>query len=339
MNTVIGLISANYDTPGLGELSAERTVASMPFAGRYRLLDFPLSAMINAGITTVGLITPYKYRSIIDHVGAGKEWSLDRKHSGLFVLPGSVYGISAPDSRLLIKDLRSNAIFFQRSPAPYVLVSSSNLVANMDFREITEAHRSEENDITLVFGREGFLECFMINRDLILKVLEWYKTVEYMDMLKVLEPNFAEMKVGRFEFTGYAHTIYSVQDYFSRSMDLLKSEVREQLFRSDRPIMTKIQDSAPSRYLSGSKVSNALIPAGCIIGGTVENSVIFRGNFIEPGAVVRNSIIMQGCSIGEGAVLENVIVDKGNAIAPGVSLRGTPEDPFVVGKTKDEYAR
>ena len=361
MDRVTGLISANYETRALGSLTSERTIASLPFGGRYRMIDFPLSNMVNSGIQTVGLITPYKYRSVMDHIGAGKEWSLDRKNGGLFILPGSVFGVSSSQSRFLLRDLRRNEVFLKRSQAEFVLLTASDTVYNMDYRPMLEQHIASGADLTLLYreaafdapndiglnlngdqvtgffrgGKTGesiFRSCFVIRRSLLLNILEWYAAVDYLDILEALETDLNKMDIRAYRFDGYIRNIATVKDYFEHSMELLQTEVREELFSRESPIMTKVQDSVPTKYLAGSVVKNALIPAGCVIRGTVENSILFRGVQIGEGAVVRNSILMQSCVVEPGAVVENAILDRGNTVASGTVLKGSPENVFILQK-------
>ena len=362
MDNIIGLITANYGTEKLGELTSQRTIASLPFGGRYRLIDFTLSNMVNSKIKTVGIITPYKYRSIIDHIGAGKEWSLDRKNGGLFVLPGSVFGISSTESRFLLRDIDHNRVFLVRSPAPYVLVSASNTVCNMDYTGLFEAHRRSGADITLAYkraaedseyvtginvsggrvtgmlrgvraGGNGFLDCFIINRNLLLKMLDWYAAIDYLDIFEALTEDYDKVSIGLYEYSGYAAAIFDTQSYFHRSMDLLNRQISNELFFRERPIMTKIQDAVPTKYMKDAVVRNSLVPAGCIIGGTVEGSVLFRGVQVEKGAVVKNSIIMQSCVIGCGARVENAIIDRSNIICAGNVIKGSADSTFIKEKS------
>ena len=358
MNNIIGLISANYATDNLGELTNERTIASLPYGSRYRLVDFALSNMVNSGINTVGIITPYKYRSIIDHVGAGKEWSLDRKHGGLFVLPGSVFGVSNSESRFMLRDIDRNRIFLLRSPSPYVIVSSANTIYNMDYNGFFEMHRKSGADITVLYKRatednehvtcingengrvtgtkrgvkEGecaFMDCFIINRDLLLKMLEWYRPVNYLDMFEAIASDYDKMDVEMYEYSGYAAAIFDTETYFRRSMELLDRKVHSELFSRERPVMTKIQDAVPTKYLKGASVRNSLIPAGCIIGGKVEGSILFRDVHVEHGAVVKNSSIMQSCVIGAGARVENAIIDRSNIVSERNVIKGSTDSVFI----------
>lgn len=363
MDRVIGLIAANYSTEKLGKLTSERTVASLPYGGRYRLIDFPLSNMFNAGIKAVGVLMPYKYRSILDHIGAGKEWSLDRKNGGLFVLPGSVFGISHSETRFLLRDVERNKIFLTRSPSPYVIVAATNTVCNMDYAELSAVHQKSGADITMVCryahkdepyatalhtdgdrvmgishgakaGGKAFLDCFIINRQLLMKILEWYSAVNYLDLFDALSDDYDKLDVRTYEFDGYAQHIYDTESYYRSSMDLLDEKVSDELFSRNRPILTKVQDTVPTKYIQGAEVKNSLVSAGCIIGGTVEGSVLFRGVRIEGGAVVKNCIIMQSCTIGRGAYLENAIIDRSNIISAGMVIKGSSENTFVKEKSE-----
>lgn len=361
MDNVIGLITTNYSAEGLGVLANERTVAALPFAGRYRLIDFALSNMVNAGLTTVGLVTPYKYRSIIDHVHSGKAWSLDRKNGGLFILPGSAYGISSPHSRFLLRDIARNQVFFTRSPAPYVLVSSSSYVYNMDYSGLIREHQKTGADITVVYTKAGkddanrtciktedgrvtgmkrgvkqgdneFLDCFIVSRLLLLKINEWYSSVDYLDFFEVLEENYNKMDVRMYEYSGFSRGIFNVDDYYYSNMDILDQDNALDLFNPDAPIRTKIRDDAPAEYMAGAVTRNALIQDGCTIAGTVENSLLSGGVTVEAGAVVKNSIIMHSCRIGEGAVVENAIIDRNNVVSAGTVIKGSQGAVFVLEK-------
>ena len=361
MKRVLGIISANYSTEDLGPLTENRTIASLPFGGRYRLIDFPLSNMINAGIQTVGLIMPYKYRSIIDHVGAGKEWGLDRKNGGLCILPGTVFGVNTVHHRFLIRDLKRNLAFLKRSARPFVLLTAASFVNNMDYEKLVEAHIESGADITMAVktadrdnddlrsvelkkgrvsgfgsgvhpGDTAFLDCFVINHKTLLEIIDAYDAVNYMDFFDAVARELDRLIVGTYEFTGYTCEIHSKESYFRASQELLDASVRRELFDPERPITTKIMDAVPTKYGEDAEVENSLIPAGCEIGGKVKNSVLFRGVTVEPGAKVKNSIIMQNCTIRKDAKIENAIVDRYNVIGEGTVVKGTSKDIFVMSK-------
>ena len=360
----IGLISANYQGTGFGELTETRTLASVPYGGRYRLIDFALSNMTNSGITTIGIIAPYTSGSLIDHIGIGNPWSLGRKSGGLFLMPGSVYGVQAKGRRFLIRDLLKNVSFFARDDADYVVMSSSSDVYNMDFEPLIKYHSETEAPITLVYkkvprseeyegifldlddkGRvtgiksesEGwanyFIDCFIVDREFILDFLEWFGALEYMDLFDVIRENLDQINVGSFEFRGYFGRVRSTSDFLKVNQDMTDYVIRNEVFcNPERLIYTKTQDEAPVFHQEGSDVHNSTISAGCTIDGTVENSTIFRSVNIGKGAVVRNSVIMMHCDIGEGAVLDNVICDKYVKINPGVKIFGSGGEPIIIGK-------
>lgn len=363
MNKVIGIVAANYETPELYTLTKDRTIASLPYCGRYRLIDFPLSNMVNSGIDTVGLILPYKYRSIIDHIGIGKEWSLDKKNGGLFVLPGSAYGVGISTDRFLLRDFGQNDVFFRRSPAPYVVVTSSNVICNIDYKELYKAHLESGADVTMMYkisGRENpylsklsvdgdrvtaiekgvvpgdkaFIDSFIINTDVLNAILQGYKAVDYKDMFDCIADALGQFKVNAFEFDGYAKSIFDKDSYFKGNMDSLSYDVDRNLFSADRPILTKEQDSVPTKYGKECEVRNCTIPAGCKIEGQVQNSVLFRDVVVEKGAVVKDSIIMQNCVIKAGAVVENAIIDRRNTIAEDTVIKGTGDNILVIAKNK-----
>ncbi len=363
MERIAGLICANYETRGLDVLTEDRTIAALPYGGRYRMIDFPLSNMVNSDIQAVGLITPYKYRSILDHTGAGKAWSLDRKNGGLFILPGSTFGISGSRSRFLMRDLKRNIVFLKRSVADYVVITAVDAVYNMDYRPMIEAHEHSGADVTLLYtaaatdspedpglvlegdrvlsfthgvktGENAFCACFVISRIFLLNMLEWYSAVEHLDLFEVLETELDKVKVRAFRCPVLIHRIANIQEYFQHSMELLNPEVREQLLTRERPLYTKIRDSVPTKYLDGARTNHSLVSPGCVIRGTVQNSILFRDVRVEAGAIVKNSIIMQSCVINAGAVVENAILDRGNTIPADVVVKGSPESVFVLGKKK-----
>lgn len=358
----IGYITANYTCREQSVLLEDRPFASLPFIGRYRLIDFPLSNMMNAGIKTVGVVMPGNYRSLIDHIGSGKDWMLDRKKGGLFLVPGNPYGTSRRGMRFLLRDIISNKVLFQRSDKPYVVMCGSNVVFNIDLNQIIDAHASSGAGITMVyckaerahedvtslvigeagrvqsvksgcqFGDNKFLDCFIIDRQLLLEIIDQYASADYMDFFEAIAGDFARVDVCSYEFKGMAVGIFDETSFYKRSMELLNPDVADKLFMPDRPIMTKAHDVPPAKYAATCHTCNSLISSGCNINGTVRNSILSRGVIVENGASVTNSIIMQDCVIKSGARVENAIVDKNNVVPANTELRGTPEAILVLPK-------
>ena len=360
----IGLISATYSGNGFGGLTKERTLASLPFCGRYRLIDFALSNMVNSGIQTVGVITPYNSGSLIDHIGTGSPWSLDRKSGGLFLMPGSVYGVQTGESRFLMRDMIENKMFLERDDADYVIVTGSSDVYNMSFEPLIKAHQESGKPVTAVYMKvprgekytgyffdidmsgkvtsinskargwsNYFMECFIINREFMLNFLDWFKALEYMDMFQLMKKNLDHVDMGTYEFKGYLGKVSNTQDYLKVSQDMCVHEIRNEVFNNkERMIYTKTQDEAPAFFTPGSDVRNSIISTGCKIEGTVENSIIFRTVNIGKGAVVKNSIIMMHVDIGDGAMLDNVIADKYVKISDKVKVQGDEDEPVIIPK-------
>lgn len=364
MNRTIGLISANYSIPAFGDLTHKRSPASIPFGGRYRLIDFALSNMVNAHIKTVGLVTPYYYRSLIDHIGAGKPWGLDRKDGGLFILPGTVFGFKDENARFLFRDLIHNRSYLERGDGDYVLVSSSSLVCNIDYQPMIAQHELSGHPVTLLYKKtapgekfrglyltlsdngqvtdlapadEGeylFLESFIIDRTFLLKLMRDYSALGHLDFMAVLEEILPSIRVDSYRFDSYVGLMQNAADYMRVSLDLLQSDVRRELFSRDRQISTKVQDTPPAFYVPGSEVHNAVMTAGSIVEGRVESSVIFRSCRIEKDAEVKNCVLFSGCVVKPGAQLEYVICDKRVTISSEACIKGTPEHPVVLARSE-----
>lgn len=363
MGNVIGLLSTNYTGERYGKLIEDRPVASIPFGGRYRLIDFALSSMVNSGLDTVGVITPSNYRSLADHLNMGREWGLNKKQGGLFMLPGAVHGLKDLHARFNLRDVILNRQFFLRADEDTVLICAANRIFNMDFRPAIAQHERSGAAATLIYKKvqhgetstglfldlgptgqltgirdtaEGeancFLDCMLIRRTLILDFIECYQKLGFIDIMDIVAANLGQLQVETFCYTGYEHAVDHARDYIKVSLDLLRPEVQEELFPEDRPILTKTQDSPPAKYLPGASVKNSIVAASCILAGEVENSILFRNVTIGQGAVVRNSVLMQHCVIGPGAVVENVICDKYVTISPHAKLSGGEENPFLIGK-------
>lgn len=362
MKNLAGIVSTNYGSYSFGALLDHRPVASLPFGGRYRLVDFPLSNLVNAGITTIGLITPYHFRSVLDHVGVGKEWNLARKSGGMFVLPGSVYGFKSLHGKLLLRDLQENRAYLERTSNSTFVIAGASTVMNIDMRPVIEAHNESGAQITMVYrrglgdnrsagyhltigengqvlrisespsGTDGtFLDYMIIEHETLEQLLDWYSAMQHLDLIEVIRDSLSRFRVNSYPFEGYVRMISSLEDYMQCSHELFDPAVNDELFMGDRNIYTKVQDNPPAKYLAG-QVTNSIIATGCTIEGDVQDSILFRNVTVGRGAVIRNSILYQRCVIEPGARLENVICDKFVHVSAGVSLSGTAANPFVVGK-------
>ena len=363
MTDILGLI--NLQCPNMmKELSEKRPLASEPFGAKFRLMDFALSNMVNAGIDTVGLILPFHSRSVLDHVRSAKEWDLARKQHGLYYLPmdeeDEILHPQEGDIYSYYKNLR----YVEAGQCRYLLLSGCDVVANIDYEEVKHFHRQHNANITLVYKKQDadgqgegyvlktkpngqvcgmkknevikkddnlFLGSLLIDSDLFLRMIRRANIGGKRKFLnEVLADNVDSLRIFGFSFEGYAKRINSVNSYYQCSMDMLKVENWRDIFHQDHRIFTKIKDEAPAKYMEEARVTNSLVANGCIIEGRVENSILFRKVRVGRNAVIRNSIVMQNTNIGEDACLNYVICDKDRDIQPEAVLEGTEKEPLCI---------
>ncbi len=361
---VLGIIFSNAYDEVLPELTALRTMGSIPFAARYRLIDFPLSNMVNAGIPQVGVITKSNYRSLMDHIGNGKPWDLSRKREGMTLLPPfdtPAMGMTTGKADALYGSIS----YITKSAKDHVLLTDCNVVCNMDYEKLIKAHTSKDADITiayakgnppsiengteLILGDDGrvagtkLIDCFsgsvnyslkimIIRRTLLERLLHEAHSAKIDDFETLVANNVKHLRVYGYEETGFVRVLGSLQNYYDISLELLKLENRKALFTPDRPVYTKVSDQVPSIYGIGANVKNSLVADGCKIYGEVENSILFRGVTVEKGAKIKNSIVMQNTFVGENSTLECVIIDKSAVVKPNKMLCGASNYPIYIGK-------
>ena len=363
MLDTLGVIIACNNEANLGELTRIRTVSAVPFAGRYRLIDFVLSSMVNSGISTVGVATGHVYQSLLNHIGTGKPWDLARKREGLFVLPPAPDVVLTGDCRIAVL---SGAIrFLERSKQHYVVVADSNNVCNIRFDKIVEQHKAKNADITVVYQQvkskvdgETYVDVdehgavkdlvfaqdrkkclnrmvgyYVFTKDILISLLETCMTHGKKHFVKdVIERNINRLKIYGYCFDRFLRSIKDIDSYYAVSMELFETSKRKDLFMSEDKIFTKSKDRVPTRYLSHADMKNSIVADGCVIDGTVENSIIFRGVTISRGAVVKNCIVMQDGIISPKANLSCCILDKNCVIREGKTLIGQQDFPLVVNK-------
>ncbi|SHE29959.1 glucose-1-phosphate adenylyltransferase subunit GlgD [Desulforamulus putei] len=367
MKNVMGIINLMEDEEFLKEISHHRPAAAVPFGGRYRMIDFVLSNMVNSGIRNVGIIVQHKYRALMDHLGNGKEWDLDRKRDGLFYLPPG-QGCQQGSYRWDLRHFHTHLDYLQYSRQKYILISGSNMICNIDYRDAFQFHQAMNADITILYkdmentgedlsrchmvetaedgriidleinpnkmrGSKMSMEMCIMEKSLLVELIHRCYSRGECDLVRDgFIRNLNRLRIYGFPYQGYLAHIDSIQSYYNHSMELLRPEIWQQLFFDKGLIITKVKDGAPTKYSKGSRVHNALIANGCIIEGTVENSIIFRGVKIGQGAHIKDSIIMQKCKIEEGALVENVIADKEVTITKGKHLKGEKNYPMVIMK-------
>ena len=366
MNNCLGIINLDENEENIIELTRNRLLASLPIAGRYRVVDFILSNMTNSGIASIAIFTKNKSRSLMDHLVNGKPWDLYHKKDGLKVFNFGDFDPLHDD----ISNFIENIDYIKKCKKEYVLLCPSYMICNMDYQKLIKHHIKEGNDISVAYknvkGRKNqFGDCKVLNLDENSQVVSIGKNVEqhtdaninmemyimktdlfidivykcvksgrYKKFNRYIENNLDNLKVGAYEFKGYLSCVNSVNSYFNTNMDFLNEKVNKELFYSKAPIFTKPKDSCPTQYKEGSEVTNSIAANGCIIEGSVKNCVIGRNVYIGKNSVLENCIICQNTVIGKNVKMNNVIADKGAIIKDGEEIKGRIDNSIVISKKK-----
>lgn len=362
-NNVLGLLFSNMHDEQLRDLTAARALGSVPFGGRYRLIDFALSNMVNAGISKVGIITKSHYQSLMDHIGSGKAWDLSRKNEGLYFLPP--FGANEEMYNGRIVSLNGIQPFLRNSKEEYVLLSDCHVVGNIDYDRLVEEHLASGAEVTIAYktgtippvkdnpaiwlGEDGRvidmmlggneekgaygLGLYVMSKSVLTRLVNGAISRNHMHFERdVLMRHVDSLRIHGYEVKEYTKVIYDLNSYFCANMALMDAGVRHALFQEHRPIYTKVRDCSPAIYGIHAEVSDSLVADGARIDGTVRRSVIFRDVEIERGAVVENSIVMQGSVICGRSTLGAVILDKDVVIRENKTLAGCDSYPVFIGK-------
>lgn len=363
-NNAMGLLFTNMHDEALRDLTAMRAFGSVPFGGRYRLIDFALSNMVNAGISKVGLVTKRNYQSLMDHIGSGKSWDLSRKNQGLYFLPP--FGTSDEMYNGRIASLAEIEVFLRNSKEDYVLMADCHVVGNIDYDALIETHVASGADITIayktgsapdmpdnlllwtdgsgqvrdiVLGTRPAGACdygiglYVLRRDLLLRLVSGCLGRNYHHFERdVLQRQVEHMRIFGYKVPEYTLLITSLSSFFEANMALLRAEVREKLFVPSRPVYTKVRDCPPALYGLHASAAHSLVADGAKVDGVVKNSIIFRDVTIGRDARVENCIVMQGTRVGAGSALSYVIMDKNVTIEEGRTLQGFGSYPIYIGK-------
>ena len=365
-NDLHGIIYTLASESALHELIAHRNSASIPFGGRYRLIDFALSAMVNAGVRDVGVIMERDYQSLLDHLSSGKDWGLSRRSGGLKLLPpfGLPEAFSGHFSGCM-EALRSVRSYIEEIPQENVVLSMGDFVGNIDLKAAADLHRESGADMTAVCAEmdpedahhrfvpdeDGFsntllfseggpgegiasAEIYILKKDLLLSFMDYCSGGGRVHFHRdaVLHYLAGGGKVCIYRHEGSFNRIASVVDYYQASMSILTPENRRALFPEDRPIRTKERSEVSTYYGENSSVKNCLVADGCYIEGELDSCILFRGVKIEKGVKLKNCIILQDAVVEAGAELRYVIADKDVRIGQGGFLSGSPKLPIVIPK-------
>jgi len=367
----MGIILANMHDSLVTGLTDTRSMASIPFAGRYRLIDFHLSNLVHAEIRDIGIIVKENYHSLMRHIGSGRDWDLSRKIEGVQIYPPFIDSLYSSYTAGRVYAIYNVLPFIKASSSKYAVITDCDHVCNVDFSSFVNEHISSNADISILSRkpesaneqtvRKGIaLVCDKDNRiveiaynnvvkngknfllgmnimvmerklliDLIEDAFNHQCTVIERD---ILIPKLKELFIRAHVFTGFVRRIDSIESYFHASMSLLDRNNHNALFLKERPVFTKVNDDAPTRYGLDSDIKNSLIADGCVIEGSVENSILFRGVVVEKGAVIKNSVLMQGSVVEQNATVHYCVFDKYVKITDGRSILGYETFPLYINK-------
>ena len=371
-----GIIFSNIHDNNVPELTRNRTMASVPFGCRYRLIDFTLSNMVNSNITNISVITHYNYQSLMDHIGSGKDWDLARRSGGIKILPPFIRA-TANSANLLystrLEALKSVHPAISKITDDYVVLSDCDVICNIDLNDMINYHIASGADITTAVKKVNLtkeqakinilidsnddgsvtdvqayptnfegeadinLNIMVMSRKYLQEIVVDSIAHNYTSLTKdIILRGISRHNYRTYRYDGYFACISSSQDYYTSSMELINDKsIREQLFGvKDRPVYTKVRNSAPTYYSPDAKVTNSLIADGCEIYGEVENSIIFRGTKVGKGTKIKNSILFQDTFTGENVRLNCVIADKNVVIRDNKVLSGDETLPFYLSKGK-----
>ena len=367
MNGMHGIIFSYEKKTGLRELIEHRIHGSIPFGGNYRVVDFMLSSMANCGISNVSIVVRKNYHSLMDHLGTGREWDMARRHGGLNIVPPfAEKGVRIYSGR--VEALGSILSFLEHQKEKYVVMSDANIAINYDFNALLAAHQASGADVTIAYqkteipeGRKNDnytltvdadgrvtellfndyrpgvqnldLNIYVLERETLIKLVKdaTSRGLIYFER-DILAHNVNILNIRALEYTGYVAHVCDMKSYFDENLKLIDEKNLNALFPKESPVYTKIRDDNPVRYVNGSSVSNSLLADGCVIEGTVENCVLFRGVRVKKGAVVRNCVLMQDTVVEPGAQLDCVVTDKNVRVTADKKLSGTESFPVYVQK-------
>lgn len=368
MKSLHGILFAYRSDPALRELTADRNTCSVPFGGRYRIIDFALSNLVNAGVSDVGLIVQSRYQSLLDHVGSGKDWDLSRKRGGLRILPpfsfADTHGVEG-SYRGRMDALAGVGDYLEKIRQEYVILSDGALIANLPVTDIFRQHLESGADITAVCaaapvgvptnctyltpGKDaravdvsirpntpaGYecMEVYILSRKLLFSLVDYCASHHIPSFGQgVLLAMKDRLRIVPYLYSGFYSRAQSIRDYFSASAALLNPAVRADLFHPDRPIRTKDHFDPPTYYAPGAVSVNSLVADGCVVEGEVRGCILFRGARVEKGAKVSDSILMQGAIVRADAMVSHVIADKNVIVGDGRMLMGSESYPLAIAK-------
>ena len=373
VSSAAGIIFSSLNNNTLSRLTSDRTVAAIPFACRYRLVDFCLSNLVNANISNINIVANYNYRSLLEHIGSGKDWDLARRQSGInFISP--FLTANSGDAKMFsthMEALKSMKQYIDEFKEEYVVLMDSDTVTNIDLRDVIKNHEKTGANITIVTKtiKEGYsakhprlmlasvagkltevamgdkysdrhpelaLGIYVMKTVYLRRMIEEAEGYNFNSFTRLILKNYKSSNYRIYKYTGYAAAVSSFLDYYRCSMELVTDDkARESLlWKKEAPIFTRVHNSAPTKFLSGAKVESSMIADDCVIEGTVINSILSRGVKVERGAVVKNCVLFKNTRVEKNASLNCIVTDKNVTITEGVTLSGNSNMPFYIQKER-----
>lgn len=364
-SAILGNAVGYHDMEGLTD---NRPLANLPFDGKYRLIDFQLSNLANAGIRSVyGIFRGQNIRSVFDHIRSGREWGLNTLLSHYFL---GFYNTDV-ESQVTDRDYYEQILtYLRRAGSDQTIYMSCDILCNIDLQQVIHLHNANNRDITVVYKKlakdqlspaNDILEIdesdtvsgkpsqpsdsdlekmstdiYVINTPfLIQKMEEEAEKAEPRKLRYLLRDLIVEYSALAFEYTGYLANITSIKSYYKANMDMLDPQKFYSLLYSNQKVYTKVKNEEATYFADSSVVKNAQLASGSVVKGEVRHSILSRNCYVGSNAKISDSIVFPKAKIGEGAVIEYAIIDKSVSIAPGVTIRGTAEKPLVIGKNRD----
>ena len=335
---------------------------AVPFGGKYRIIDFPLSNCVNSGIDTVGVLTQYQPLELNDYIGNGQPWDLDRVHGGVHILPPYETQQGKSWYAGTANAIYQNISFIERYHPEYVIILSGDHIYKMDYSQMLQFHKDHEADCTIAVlevpmdeaPRFGIMSADENNRiydfeekppvpksnlaSMGVYIFTWDKLRKYLidnendegaskDFGKNIIPMMLadDQKMYAYHFDGYWKDVGTIDSLWDANMDLLDPNVPLELYDKSWKIYAR-NNALPPHYIgSNAKVENAMITEGCTVHGNVDFSVLYSGVTVEEGATVEYSIVMPGAVIKSGAVVEYAIVGSDCVIESGAHIGAKPE--------------
>lgn len=365
MSRAFGIINFSANHIWVEGLQSYRPIGAFSFLGRYRVIDFPISNMSNSGIDHIQCYINRKPRSLTEHVGTGRHYNINSKRGKIHML----FSENANENTVYDNDIAAyieNMECIEEAPYPYVVIAPSYMVYSMDFDKLLQTHIESDADITLLYhtvdnAREHYLNCDFLNlnrqkgvqsieknrgntknKNIFMDTYVMKKEV-FIDLVKKAHalssmytlPQIVNIQCKELDIRGTAHrgffaSITDLRSYFEANLALIDYKTAQSLFDDDWPIYTRTNDSCPTRYFESADVSSSIVSNGCLIEGTVENSVIGRGCVIQEGAVVKNTILLPHVTVGKGVHLENQVVDRNARIIHGKEVTADIMSPGYI---------